>query len=124
MSWSLIDKDGNPRDDFEVIDGRLVTDQTVATNMVLALENQAGQWWFAPDHGSRFARLRQGESTEADQAGDLETAAREALAPLERDARIGQVTVSVQVSEGRALIDIEAFDLQTGAPVRLKVTPP
>ncbi len=121
-TWSLIDADGHPRDDFQIVDGRIATDETVATNIVLALENHAGAWWFAPEHGSRFAALRQGEAQAGElEAGDLETAAREALVPLERDGRVSDVTVSAQVSAGRAVVHVEAFDPRTGASVQVKI---
>ncbi len=120
MTWSLVGPDGQPADDFRFDNhGRFVEDETVATAIALVLDQHLGKWWADPHHGSRVHQLMTGTPS-PDMTRELESATREALAPLERDGRIKDITVHVQASENRALVTVTVFDTGQGRPLTME----
>ena len=120
----LIGPNGEPADDFRLDDrGLLIEDQTVATAIVLALDNIRGRWWADSDHGSRIAELIAGTPS-PDVRAALETATREALAPLERDGLIRDVAIHAETEGHRARVTVTVLDVGQGVPVTVEIASP
>lgn len=80
--------------DYEVVNGALVTDDTLQTPILLALKDELAKWWGNTQLGSSIAETIRGDQP-SDPVAALRQATVDALRPLQRLGRIASYTVVV-----------------------------
>lgn len=102
--------------------GALVTTESAATAVRLALASHFDAWWGDPDAGSRLHLLTRSNAVNGLEA-DVEDEARRALQPLVSRGRIAVMSVSAtRTKQGRIDVETRIQDNSSGAPVDVVVT--